>query len=66
MLMTGGMKITAEVKSGMFKGKTVEIVEFSNEQSFGTNMETYAVCLFNGFLRSIKLTDLTNVKYETR
>ena len=64
--MIGAMKITAEVERGIFKGKTVEIVDFSSEQSFGTNMETYAICLFNGVLRSIELTDLTNVKYEPR
>jgi len=64
--MTETMKMTAKVESGALKGETVEIVEFSNEKSFGSNMETFAVCLFNGKLRSIKLTDLTKVNYEPR
>ena len=45
--MTETMKMTAKVESGALKGETVEIVEFSNEKSFGSNMETFAVCLFN-------------------
>jgi len=34
--------------------------------SFGSNMGTYAICLFNGLLRSIKLADLRNINYEPR
>jgi len=64
--MTGTMKMTAKVERGVFKGETVEIVGFSNEMSFGSNMGTYAICLFNGLLRSIKLADLRNINYEPR
>ena len=66
MIMTGLTKMTAKVESGVLKGKTVEIVGFSSEQSFGSNMLTYAICLYEGFLRSVEITNLVNVKYEPR
>ena len=64
--MTESMKMTAKAENGEFRGKTVEIVGFSSERWFGSNMLTYAICLYEGLLRSVEIYKLSNVKYIPR